>query len=45
MRSGEFFGYVASGLVFATFYMRTMLPLRLLAIGSNVAFITYVPGY
>jgi len=41
MSSGEFFGYVASGLVFATFYMRTMLPLRLVAIGSNVAFITY----
>jgi CRP-like cAMP-binding protein len=41
MSSGEFFGYIASGLVFVTFYMRTMLPLRLVAIGSNVAFITY----
>lgn len=38
---GEFFGYVASILVFATFYMRTMVPLRLVAIASNVAFITY----
>lgn len=41
MSSGEFFGYIASGLVFVTFYVRTMLPLRLVAIGSNVAFITY----
>lgn len=39
--SGEFFGYLASALVFATFYMRTMLPLRIVAIVSNVAFITY----
>src|SRR6185437_13112332 len=28
-------------LVFSTFYMRTMLPLRYLAIASNVAFISY----
>jgi CRP/FNR family cyclic AMP-dependent transcriptional regulator len=41
MGSGEFFGYIASALVFATFYMRTMLPLRIVAIVSNVAFITY----
>lgn len=41
MSSGEIFGYIASALVFATFYMRTMLPLRLVAIASNVAFITY----
>ena len=34
-------GYVASTLVFATFWMRTMLPLRLVAIASNVAFIGY----
>src|SRR5262245_26720970 len=34
-------GYVASALVFATFWMRTMLPLRLVAIASNVAFIGY----
>ncbi len=36
-------GYVASALVFATFCMKTMLPLRAAAIASNVAFITY--GY
>ncbi|WP_170303804.1 cyclic nucleotide-binding domain-containing protein [Reyranella soli] len=41
MASGESFGYIASALVFATFYMRTMLPLRIVAIASNVAFITY----
>lgn len=41
MGSGEVFGYIASVLVFATFYMRTMLPLRIVAIASNVAFITY----
>jgi CRP/FNR family transcriptional regulator, cyclic AMP receptor protein len=39
--TGEFFGYVASALVFATFYMRTMLPLRAVAIASNVAFVVY----
>lgn len=41
MSSGEIFGYIASALVFATFYMKTMTPLRLVAIASNVAFITY----
>lgn len=41
MTSGEIFGYIASALVFATFYMRTMLPLRCVAIASNLAFITY----
>src|ERR671918_308526 len=41
MGAGEFFGYIASALVFATFYMRTMLPLRVVAIVSNVAFLTY----
>jgi CRP/FNR family cyclic AMP-dependent transcriptional regulator len=34
-------GYVASVLVFATFYMKTMIPLRIVAILSNVAFIVY----
>ena len=34
-------GYFASALVFTTFCMKTMIPLRLAAIGSNVAFITY----
>lgn len=41
MGYGELFGYAASLLVFTTFYMRTMLPLRIVAIASNVAFIIY----
>jgi CRP/FNR family transcriptional regulator, cyclic AMP receptor protein len=36
-------GYLASLLVLCTFYMKTMIPLRCVAIGSNLAFITY--GY
>jgi CRP/FNR family cyclic AMP-dependent transcriptional regulator len=39
----EIAGYISSILVASTFYMKTMLPLRIFAIGSNVAFITY--GY
>ena len=38
---GHALGYLASGLVFATFYMRTMVPLRCVAIASNVAFLVY----
>ena len=34
-------GYFASALVFATFCMKTMIPLRLAAVASNVAFIVY----
>ena len=34
-------GYVASVLTLATFAQRTMLPMRLLAIGANVCFIGY----
>ena len=34
-------GYIASGLVFLTFCMKTMIALRVIAIGSNAAFITY----
>ena len=36
-------GYLASILVFVTFCMRTMIPLRVVAIASNVCFILY--GY
>jgi len=39
----EIAGYIASVLVASTFYMKTMLPLRVFAISSNVAFIAY--GY
>ena len=37
----EIFGYVASGLVLATFTMKSMRPLRVMAILSNIAFIYY----
>jgi hypothetical protein len=35
----DFAGYVASSLVFLTFYM--MIPLRIVALCSNVAFLVY----
>ena len=41
MHGTDLFGYVASMLVFGTFYMKRMLPLRLTAIASNIAFIAY----
>jgi len=41
MSLGEIAGYTASVLVFATFYMKTMMRLRIVGIVSNVAFITY----
>jgi hypothetical protein len=34
-------GYVASSLVFLTFYMKDMIPLRVIALCSNVAFLFY----
>src|SRR5689334_15844279 len=34
-------GYAASALVFLTFYMQTMIPLRIIGILSNVAFMAY----
>jgi len=37
----ELSGYLAAALVFLTFYARTMLPLRYIAIGSNLLFIVY----
>jgi hypothetical protein len=39
----EISGYLASALVFTSFYMRRMIPLRVVAIGSNIAFIVF--GY
>jgi CRP/FNR family cyclic AMP-dependent transcriptional regulator len=41
MSVAEFAGYVAAVLVFMTFYMKTMVPLRIVGICSNCAFITY----
>ncbi len=37
----EAIGFLAAGLVFTTFCMKTMLPLRYVAVCSNVTFITY----
>ena len=37
----QFLGYLASGLVLLTFAMRTMAPMRVAAIASNLAFIAY----
>lgn len=40
----EVTGYVASMLVFCTFYMKTMIPLRVVGIVGNLAFMTYAVG-
>jgi CRP/FNR family cyclic AMP-dependent transcriptional regulator len=37
----EITGYIASILVFSTFYMKTMIPLRMVGLCSNIAFIAY----
>ena len=41
MRWVDLSGYIASSLVFLTFYMKGMIPLRLVALCSNVAFLVY----
>src|SRR5262249_1153893 len=41
MSVAEVSGYVAAVLVFMTFYMKTMIPLRIVGICSNCAFIMY----
>jgi CRP/FNR family cyclic AMP-dependent transcriptional regulator len=41
MTAGELAAWVASLLTFTTFYMKTMLPLRVVGIMSNVAFLTF----
>jgi hypothetical protein len=43
IRAAEILGYVAAALVFATFSMKTLVPLRSVGIASNVFFIAY--GY
>jgi CRP/FNR family transcriptional regulator, cyclic AMP receptor protein len=43
MKPGDVIGYAAAVLVFATFWMKTMIPLRSLGLASNVLFIGY--GY
>jgi CRP/FNR family transcriptional regulator, cyclic AMP receptor protein len=37
----EFVGYLGSFLLFSTFWMRTMIPLRIAAISGNLAMATY----
>jgi CRP/FNR family transcriptional regulator, cyclic AMP receptor protein len=37
----DIIGYIAGALVLATFYLQTMLKMRMVAIFSNIAFITY----
>jgi len=39
--TAEFTGYLAAVLVFMTFYMKTMVPLRVIGLCSNCAFIVY----
>ena len=34
-------GFLAAGLVIATLSMRTMIPLRIIGLASNIAFVTY----
>ena len=41
MNQADVIGYAAAFLVFVTFWMKTMVPLRLAGIGSNVFFIAY----
>ncbi len=41
MGYSELIGYLAAILVFTSFYMKTMIPLRVVALGSNLAFIAY----
>ena len=43
MSQANLWGYAAAALVFVTFWMKTMVPLRVLGIGSNIFFIAY--GY
>jgi hypothetical protein len=40
----ELIGYIASFLVFTTFYVKSIITLRLMAICSNIAFILYALG-
>lgn len=37
----DLIGYLASGLAFCTFYLKTMIRLRVVALASNVVFIIY----
>ncbi len=43
LRATEWLGYAAAAFVFATFSVKTMVPLRAIAVVSNILFLTY--GY
>lgn len=43
MSFAELIGFLASGFILAAFYMNTMIPLRMLGVCANAAFIAY--GY
>ncbi|WP_095596520.1 cyclic nucleotide-binding domain-containing protein [Actibacterium pelagium] len=40
----EYSSYLASVLVFAAFFMKAIVPLRLVAMASNIAFVAYAAG-
>ena len=44
MRFWDTAGFVASGLVIVAFCMKDIVPLRLVALGSNIAFLVYGIG-
>lgn len=44
MRLVDLIGYLASALVVLTFYMNDMISLRMAALASNCAFLTYGAG-
>jgi hypothetical protein len=39
--TSDLFGYAASSLVLATFCIKKMIPLRIIALCGNIAFLTY----
>jgi len=41
MSTVDLLGWIAAGLVLACFYLKTMVPLRAVAIASNIAFASY----
>jgi CRP-like cAMP-binding protein len=43
LQPSEWLGYIAAAFVFATFSVKTMVPLRVIAVASNILFIAY--GY
>jgi hypothetical protein len=44
MNQADVIGYAAALLVFVTFWMKTMVPLRTLGIGSNLFFMVVSTG-